>query len=313
MNGHPFGAESVFWGRFALVFFLSFWCAAPDACLTSYVVPVTSVSEEIWGSSCLTTSVVRRKISKMHYFCHSINSIQYLNMSDQKPSIFREIFKEYIQKIIAIFLGISISFWFEEWRSDRNDRVTERKILLNLKENLAQDSLLQEGTAQMCKTMLSGINKLVKMDPNSNITDSVGYFIDMAASYTGCPINQTIYEEIKQTGRTSLIQDDTLKKAILMHYTSLMPYVKEWCETDKSHTMTQLIPEMSNYFPVVIDTFNMVSNQDKVKYLRTPKLRHLLLTNMLYKVEAMKALHLAAGNSKKLINRIDKVLSSSAY
>lgn len=227
-------------------------------------------------------------------------------MLEQHPSIFKEIFKEYVQKIIAIVLGISISFWFEEWKNDRNDRETERKILLNLKENLAQDSLFQEGTAQMGENMINGINRLIELNPG--ITDSVSFFIDMAASYTGCPVNQTIYEEIKQTGRTSLIQDDTLKKMILGHYTSLIPYVKEWCEIDKLHTMSHLIPEMSNYFPVVIDTFNMVSNPEKMKYLKTPKVRHLLLTNMCYKKEAIKCLHLAADNSKKLIKRIDKVL-----
>jgi hypothetical protein len=228
-------------------------------------------------------------------------------MSEQHPSIIKEIFKEYVQKIIAIVLGISISFWFEEWRSDRNDRELERKILLNLKENLAQDTLLQLGTAQMCEKMLYGIHQLIKIHPG--LTDSVSFYIDAAASYTGCPTNQTIYEEIKQTGKTSLIQDDTLKKMILGHYTSLIPYVQEWCEIDKSHTMAQLIPEMSNYFPAVIDTFNMVSNQEKVTYLKTPKLRHLLLTNMVYKKEAIKCIYLAANNSKKLIKRIDKVLS----
>jgi hypothetical protein len=67
---------------------------------------------------------------------------------------------------------------------------------------------------------------------------------------------------------------------------------------------------MSNYFPVVMDTLNFVSNAEKVKYLKTQKLRNLLLTNLAYKREANKTLHLANARTKKLIARIDKALES---
>ena len=126
--------------------------------------------------------------------------------------------------------------------------------------------------------------------------------------YTGILTNQTTYEEMKQTGQTRLIQDDTLKKAILGHYTGLIPYVKEWCEVDKTHTMTQLIPEMSAYFPVVIDTMGLVDVSQKIKSLKTPKLKYLLITNLAYKQEAVKAIIAANANTKRLIARIDKTL-----
>ncbi len=176
---------------------------------------------------------------------------------------------KYLSEIVVIFIGISISFWFDEWRDNRKDREMERKILLNLKENLAQDTVNLGGTAKGGETLISGIDKLLVFKQDTDIADSVSFFIDMAASYLGCLTNQTTYEEIKQTGHTSLIQDDTLKKAILGHYTSLIPFVKEWCEVDKTHTMTQLIPEMSNYFPVVFDSTHMVSASQKIKFLRS--------------------------------------------
>ena len=215
---------------------------------------------------------------------------------------------KYISEIIVIFIGISISFWFDEWRDNRKDREMEREILLNLKANLAQDTALLGGTAEMGEGLVRGINKLIVFKRDTEIIDSVSLLIDMAASYLGCPTNQTTYEEIKQTGHTSLILNDTLKRAILGHYTSVIPFAKEWAEVDKTHTMTQLIPEMSNYFPVVIDSTDMVSASQKVKFLKTPKLKHLLLTNLTYKKEAIKALNFASSNSKRLIIRIEKAL-----
>lgn len=221
---------------------------------------------------------------------------------------FKDTLKKYLSEVIAIFIGISISFWFDEWRDNQKDRELEQKLLQNLKENLAQDTLLLGRTSLNIDFMVQGAEKLIQFKREADIADSVSFYIDMAASYTGILSNQTTYEELKQTGNTRLIQDDTLKKAILGHYTTLIPYVKEWCEVDKTHTMTQLIPEMSNYFPVVIDTMGLVSASQKIKYLKTPKLKHLLITNLTYKKEAVKTIKMANANTKRLIARIDKAL-----
>ena len=221
---------------------------------------------------------------------------------------FKDTLKKYLSEVIAIFIGISISFWFDEWRDNQKDRELEQKLLQNLKENLAQDTLLLGRTSLNIDFMVQGAEKLIQFKRDADIADSVSFYIDMAASYTGILSNQTTYEELKQTGNTRLIQDDTLKKAILGHYTTLIPYVKEWCEVDKTHTMTQLIPEMSNYFPVVIDTMGLVSASQKIKYLKTPKLKHLLITNLTYKKEAVKTIKMANANTKRLIARIDKAL-----
>ena len=216
--------------------------------------------------------------------------------------------KRYLSEVIVIFLGISISFWFNEWRDNQKDREMEQKILQNLKENLVQDTLLIGRTRQGVSMMVRGTEKLIQLEEDSSLLDSVSFYIDMAASYTGVLTNKTAYEEMKQTGHTRLIQDDTLKKAILGHYTGLIPYVEEWCEVDKAHTLTQLIPEMSIYFPVVIDPMEVVSASEKVRFLKTPKLRHLLITNSAYKKEAAKALEIANANTKRLLVRIDRCL-----
>lgn len=224
------------------------------------------------------------------------------------PTSFKDTLKKYISEIIVIFIGISISFWFDEWRDNRKDRETEQKMLQDLKENLAQDTFLLGQTSLRVDAMVKDAEKLIHFKQDAEILDSVSAYIDMAASYSGILINQTTYEEMKQTGNTRLIQNDTLKKAILGHYTSLIPYVNEWCQVDETHTMTQLIPEMSLYFPVVIDTMNLVSASQKVQSIKTPKLKYLLITNLTYKKEAAKAIKLANASTKNLIAVIDKAL-----
>lgn len=223
------------------------------------------------------------------------------------PIPFKDALQKYLSELIVIFLGISISFWFDEWRDNQKDRETEQKVLQNLKENLVQDTFVLGQTARGVDIMIKGAEKLILFQQDKDIADSVNFYIDMAASYTGILTNQTAYEEMKQTGNTRLLQDDTIKKIILGHYTTLIPYVKEWCGVDKTHTMTQLIPEMSNYFPVVIDTMHQMPVSQKIAALKIPKLRHLLITNLAYKKEASKTIKMANANTKRLIARIDQI------
>jgi hypothetical protein len=231
-------------------------------------------------------------------------------MKEQSSNSRQSNLGKYLSEIVAIFIGISITFWFDEWRDYRKDREMEQIILNNLKENLAQDTFVLGGTIVMAENMIKGAEKLVAFKEEKEIIDSVSILIDLASSYTGWLVNQTTYEEMKQTGKTTLIQNDTLKKFILGHYTGLVPYVKEWCDVDKTHTMTNLIPEMSNYFPVAIDTLVRVAPAQKVKYLKTPKIKYLLITNLAYKKEAVKALKIANANTKRLIGRIDRAVKN---
>jgi hypothetical protein len=88
----------------------------------------------------------------------------------------------------------------------------------------------------------------------------------------------------------------------------IAPYCTEWTAVDKMQTMTQLIPEISIYFPVVVDTSNVVSVQEKIKSLRVRKVRNLLIMNAAYKQEVIKAFIFTKEIAKKLLKRIDDEL-----
>jgi hypothetical protein len=142
---------------------------------------------------------------------------------------------------------------------------------------------------------------------NAN-SGSINFHIDKAGSYLAFKPNQMAYEEIRQTAHTSLIKNDSLKTLFLSYYTSTIPYCTEWCKIDETHTMTQLIPEMSIHFPVVIDSLNIVSSQEKTKALRIKKLRNLLLANAVYKKEAITTFVITKKAAIHLLKKIDDEL-----
>lgn len=215
---------------------------------------------------------------------------------------------QYVFEIIVIFLGISISFWFDEWRDNRKDIEMERKHLSDLRDNLQQDTFIFSHVINNAKRLISSSRKLATFKNEAEILDSINFHIDNASSYLGLQINQTAYEEIKQTGHTSLISNDSLKKAILSHYTITIPGCIEWSNVDKNYTMSQILPEMSNYFPVVANEGSEVSSSQKVKALKIQKLRNLLTNSTAFKEAALFYFEHSKNNSKKLIHRIDKAL-----
>jgi hypothetical protein len=215
---------------------------------------------------------------------------------------------QYIFEIIVIFLGISISFWFDEWRSDKKDKEMERKHLTDLRDNLQQDTMLLSFQIGIGDRFINSSRKLATFKNDIDILDSVNIHIDNATSYLFLQTNQTAYEEIKLTGHTSLITNDTLKKSILGYYTLAIPSCVEWANIDKNYTMSQIIPEMTNSFPVVPDGSNMVSSTQKIKALKIQKLRNLLLNIVAYKQATRSVFGQTKSNAIKLLQKIDKEL-----
>lgn len=221
---------------------------------------------------------------------------------------FKSVLEKYISEVLVIFIGISMSFFFDEWRENRQDRETMRKHLAVLRANLVQDTTQLTYMMRFGNNVVRSIDKLVYFKQDSEITDSIVTYIDNAASYLVFKPNLIAYEEIKQSAHTNLIENDSLKTLFLYHYTSTIQNCLEWCEVDKTHTMTQLIPEMTIYFPVVADSLNKVSSSEKAKALKVKKLRNLLLANATYKKVTMQFLNITKKSTKVLLKKVDEEL-----
>lgn len=231
-------------------------------------------------------------------------------MEEKKTkSPFKAILEKYVSEILVIFIGISMSFFFDEWRQNRQDEEAVKKHLAFLRTNLVQDTLQLTSMINIGHKIVRSSHKLVYFKQDSEITDSISFHIDNAASYLTFKSNQMAYEEIKQTAHTNLIRNDSLKILFLSYYTSVIPNCTEWCKVDETHTMTQLIPEMSLYFPVVIDSLNIVSASEKAKALRQKKVRNLLLTNTTYKNAAIYTFAFTKKYTKKLLQKVDEELN----
>jgi hypothetical protein len=222
----------------------------------------------------------------------------------------KKLLQKYILEVLIIFIGISISFLFDEWRENRKDAEMAKKDLHALKANLIQDTLNLTGYIAIGEKLMRCTNKLAYFKTANEIADSLDFYIDNASSYLIFKSNQMAYEEIKQSAHTNLIKNDSLKRAFLSYYTLAVPYCDEWCFVDKNQIMTQVIPEMVNYFPVVEDKYNLISADSKMNALKEKKLRNLLLMSATYKQESIKILIITKTVAKNLLKRIEAELNA---
>jgi hypothetical protein len=218
------------------------------------------------------------------------------------------VLRKYILEILTIFIGISMSFLFDEWRDDRKDAEILQKNLVFLKSNLVQDTIILSGMIDLGQKAIYCVDKLTYFQNESEVADSVDFYIDQAATYLTFNANKMAYEEMKLAANTNLIKNDTLKRAFLSYYSNVLPNCEEWCSVDKVQTMTHLIPEMTNYFPVVSDKLNVISAKEKVAAMKSKKLRNLMLMNLVYKKEVINTMIFTKKVAKKLLARVEKEL-----
>jgi hypothetical protein len=127
---------------------------------------------------------------------------------------------KYAGEFVIIFSSITFSWWFDEWRQERNDRAEERKILINLNANLSQDSLnLTNELKYILKaefTLNDFLDKLTGDDLKDS--DSSGFLIRRLIVAPEFHPNTATFETIKSTGELSLIGSDSLSQSIMNLY-----------------------------------------------------------------------------------------------
>jgi hypothetical protein len=126
----------------------------------------------------------------------------------------------FLGEFVIIFSSITFSWWFDEWRQERNDRKEELKILTNLESNLKQDSLnLSNELSYILKsdyTLSDFLDKLSKDDLKES--DSSGYLIRRLIIAPEFHPNSATFEVIKSTGKLDLIDSDSLTQSIMNLY-----------------------------------------------------------------------------------------------
>ena len=114
-------------------------------------------------------------------------------------------------EFIAVFLGIALSLWVDEYRENNEIQRLNNSILNRLYDNLESDSTNFTWVINAHKASLKSCNSINKwIDSSQNIHDSVNIHISRVAINTFTWANKEEYSSLKTSGRLDLIKNDSV-------------------------------------------------------------------------------------------------------
>jgi hypothetical protein len=158
-------------------------------------------------------------------------------------------------EVLLIFVGISLSLVFDEWRTNRANRFKENELLYLLKESVQSDIDGLNYQIETCKTAIKMREYLINELPNSpKLTDSLSIAFSWMAANTKFSPQLTGYKNLEASGLMS-VSDDKLRASIIDYYTAVEFYV-EW--GDKTQKF------LDEYFtPRIISDFSEFNFKEK--------------------------------------------------
>ena len=119
-----------------------------------------------------------------------------------------------IGEILLVVIGILIALQINNWNEHRKDRITERKLLIELNENLVINAARLKSDMQKELTSISSIEFVLNhLDNRRPYHDSLDVYFNSAFFSPDIVLSTSGFESIKLKG-FQVVSKDTLRKAI---------------------------------------------------------------------------------------------------
>ena len=150
-------------------------------------------------------------------------------------------------EFLAVFLGIALSLWVDEYQKTNTARELNYKILSRLYDNLGADSTDIIWNIKAHKTSINGSNKVSSWCKDQQpVLDSIDIFLSSMGIITFFVNNMEEYNSLKASGRMELLEDASLVKNMHQYYTHV-EWVKGLETMQRDYVTEQFIPFMSQY------------------------------------------------------------------
>jgi len=120
---------------------------------------------------------------------------------------------------LVIGLGVFLSLWADEWRTNRNLEADSRESLARVAQNLSSDTLELARLSSVTQRRIDAIRTLLTLDPEaSDATERMAGLIPFALESSLLPPSGQEYEALKGSGRLGLVANADLLSALAEYY-----------------------------------------------------------------------------------------------
>jgi hypothetical protein len=127
-----------------------------------------------------------------------------------------------VGEIVLVMIGILLALQVNNWNEERKTRQKERKILLELKDNLEESLQSFQYRSNVTHREIRMIDRIFYSMDNNVKSDSLVYWMKWALIPVNIPLTSTAFESLKIIGY-DLIQSDTLREEIIRLFDIIYP------------------------------------------------------------------------------------------
>ncbi|MDH5400184.1 MAG: hypothetical protein OEX02_18675 [Cyclobacteriaceae bacterium] len=226
---------------------------------------------------------------------------------------------KYVYEVLAIIVGITISFMVDEWREERQNKIAENTYLKNIRSDLVQDTLIYTWNSkgdslsvglgiELWKVLFKN-NKINNPLQFTNNAQTIGRLVSVEKT-------NTTFTEIQNSGMLKLIKNDSIRRGLIWyHGDTFLPTFNKLIEERTWKMQDNIIEQIPFEFFLA---GSMGVNRDSLDYqfisaemiknLSTPEFEF-LLKNSIRTIEQRKNIIIANKQiAKHLIRIIDEEL-----
>ncbi|MFK7743080.1 MAG: hypothetical protein AB8H80_22390 [Planctomycetota bacterium] len=164
------------------------------------------------------------------------------------PRPLRRSFPQLLLELSVVVLGITISFWLQDWRQARHERAEESRLLKGFAMELELDQLELEQRGKALEMGIASIRDL--LEKGSELDEkTIDHGMDAALGYMSFSPSMATYLELRQTGASRLIQDKDLLRNLIMLYERAYAAATEWDQVNRTFVLDRMFPHIERFGP----------------------------------------------------------------
>ena len=156
-----------------------------------------------------------------------------------------------IGEVILVVIGILIALQINNWNQQRIDIDKERRLLLEIQENLNEDlqnidSILKFNALKL-RTIDSAYYYLSKMNDNPGLGKEFSSFLPIITNHAFFSPNKVAFNNVTSTGNIDIFRSDDLRKKISRYYSNnTLDGVQDHLKITTQNFLNHVVPKMIN-------------------------------------------------------------------
>lgn len=210
-------------------------------------------------------------------------------------------------ELVAVVLGITISFWFEDWRKGREDRAEEQRLLESFAIELKGDLEMLSVHRKRIDADVARVQAALADD--SKIGDkALDAVMDTLLGYVAFDPATATYSELRQTGSSRVIRDKVLLQRVLAVYERIYPMAEEWDGINREFVLDRMFPFVDDEGPAFetkVELGYAHGYHVAWRVLREqPRFRNLLRTAVAYRQGQSAAYRMVEANVTEMLRQL---------